>query len=232
MEAYTKLTWHLPRSWSGQVVQRVATGHAAACVLNCTNHSESFFCTCYFFEIHLFQKKVVRWSRELPLAMLHVFTQSYQWEAIQPASNQISDEFQISNPVSGSLYGSLYKINLASFMIFKWSRVATGTSACACAHSILPVRSNPAGRQSNRSNFFQMNLKSAIQKSNHRSWQGGESWRDTQDHFVPQSVKCWTAVSILQGTQSKYGFCTNQDLSDILWRLHSSSEMAKSKHGD
>ena len=162
MEAYTKLTWHLPRSWSGQVVQRVATGHAAACVLNCTNHSESFFCTCYFFEIHLFQKKVVRWSRELPLAMLHVFTQSYQWEAIQPASNQISDEFQISNPVSGSLYGSLYKINLASFMIFKWSRVATGTSACACAHSILPVRSNPASQQSNRSNFFQMNLKSAI----------------------------------------------------------------------
>ena len=75
----------------------------------------------------------------------------------------------------------------------KWSGGQAGHWPAACAHSILPaVRSNPAGQQSNRSSFFQMNLKSAILKSNHRlshyekselAW--GESWRD---HFVTHSV--------------------------------------------
>ena len=36
---------------------------------------------------------------------------------------------------------------------------------CMCSLNLTAVRSNPAGQQSNRSNFFQMNLKSAILKS-------------------------------------------------------------------
>ena len=94
------------------------------------------------------------------------------------------------------------RFSSSNFQDPKWSGGQAGHWPAACAHSILPaVRSNPAGQQSNRSNFFQMNLKLAILKSNHRlshyekselAW--GESWRD---NFVTHSVSVewWCPLS-------------------------------------